>query len=204
MQIEAAQLLSDECRAELRAAGFAKPRALPVGDDEWVYQLAAYEPDPLVYERTSTPPSTGNMCKAVIPRPPAPPRPILLRLSLFLVVLLARWYRLVAFRASRLLQRRALATECRAVRARSGGPDMLGWRAPVAVGMAFVCDRGLVSIVPEAAHVNAGQVACLSPSELAKRRMAFKYPTTTIKLNVDGGWIVSTAGNLARFFGVRA
>jgi len=34
--------------------------------------------------------------------------------------------------------------------------------------------------------------------------MAFKYPTTLIRINNDGGWIISTAGNLARFISLRA
>lgn len=206
MQIEAAQLLSDECRAALRAAGFAKLRALPVGDDEWVYQVATYEPEPLVYERTSVPPSAGNMCKAVMPHPPAPPRPLLLRLSLLMVAMRARlrtWYGIVAFLVWRLANRRALATECRAVPTLTGGPDLLGWRAPVAVGMAFRAEQGEVSIVPQVAREAAGESACLSPRERARRRMAFKYPTTLIRLNNDGGWIISTAGNLARFISLR-
>lgn len=207
MQIEAAQLLTDEYRAELRKAGFAKLYALPVGDGEWIYQLAAYDPDPLALHRTATSPHAGNMCKAVIPRPPAPPRPLLLRLSLLVVALWARfcgWYSLLAFLVARLVQRRALATECQAVPALTGGPALLGWRAPVAVGMAFYAEHGEVSIVPEVARVAAGETACLSTRERARRRLAYRYPTTVIKLNGDGGWIVSTAGNLARFFGVRA
>lgn len=206
MQIEAAQLLTDEYRAELRKAGFAKLYALSVGDGEWIYQLAAYDPEPLVLHRTATAPHAGNMCKAVMPRPPAPPRPLLLRLSLLVVALWARlrsWYGLLVFLAARLVQRRALATECQAVPMLTGGPSLLGWRAPIAVGMAFRAEHGEVSIVPAAAHVAAGEAGCLSTRERARRRLAYRYPTTVIKLNGDGGWIVSTAGTLARFLGVR-
>lgn len=207
MQITAAQSLAEEHRAELRKAGFAKLYALPVDEGEWIYQLATYDSDPLLFERASIPPDAGNMCKAVIPRPPAPPRPMLLRLSLLVVALWARlrtWYGIVAFLAWRLANRRALATECRAVPMLTGGPDLLGWRSPVAVGMAFRAEQGEVSIVPQAAHAVAGEAACLSQRERTHRRLAFRYPTTIIRLKGDGGWIISTAGNLARFISLRA
>ena len=207
MQITAAQSLAEEHRAELRKAGFAKLYALPIDDGEWIYQLATYNPDPLLFERASIPPDAGNMCKAVMPHPPAPPRPLLLRLSLLMVAMWARlrtWYGIVAFLVWRLANRRALATECRAVPTLTGGPDLLGWRAPVAVGMVFHAQQGEVSIVPQVAHEAAGEAACLSPRERARRRMAFKYPTTLIRLNNDGGWIISTAGNLARFISLRS
>jgi len=209
MQIKAAQSLTDEHRAELRKAGFAKlhARLTPGRSGVWTYAFAAYDPDPLAFGRTSTPSHNGNMCTAVIPQPPAPPQPLLLRMSLLAVGLWARlrnWYGIVAFLVFRLIHRRALATECKAVPALTGGPDLLGWRRPVVEGMAFVASAGEVSIVPQAVPSTAGEVGCLSARELARRRLAFKYPTTIIRIDGRGGWVVSTAGNLARFFGVRA
>lgn len=156
---------------------------------------------------TTHPQGWGNMCRVVIPRPASPPRPLLLRL-----VLLAVWlrsylrdkYTLLAFVAWRLKNRRAIATQCRAVPSLTGGPDLHGWRAPVKIGMAFVAHEGEVSIVPQLhndrAHGSSAK-RCIAERERLGRRLAYRYPSTIIRLDAASGWIISTAGNLSRLFG---
>lgn len=153
----------------------------------------------------------GNMCRVVIPRPVQPPRPLLLRLGLALVwlrVYLIERYRRLVFVALRIAARRSPALLCRAVPSLTGGPDLLGWRSPVAVGMAFVAAEGEVSLVPQidnhlALELGRRAKSCLSERERLGMRVATRFPTSTIRLNATGGWIISTADNLARLLGAR-
>jgi hypothetical protein len=162
---------------------------------------------PSIIDPVTYPEGAGNMCRACAPRPSSPPRPLMLRLGLLRVALVARLriaFALAYFLVCRLVKGRAFATQCRAVPMLTGGPDLLGWRSPVAVGMAFVAREGEVSINPQPVNlpVRKGK-ACLSEHELLRRRLAHRYPLTTVRIDMRGGWVISTAGRLARVWGGR-